>query len=207
MVINLLSSHPEHCSGWASPHICGQHHIVPSSACRPPARPPKGPRLRSPGLFFWTCSASSRPDPEDPHGFAPACFLLPPVLMFLPVPLRRAQFKSLFFFYPSLVFLQFNSPPLSLPLLRPSSLHPFPSFPAPRLSLLATPRVQGRWTSSAAQMPANSNQLSGHFPASPPPSISVYLDPSLQIKARSTQRCQQQRPSHFQVYLGFIQFI
>lgn len=176
---------------------------------RPPQRllpsrsAPEGPGLQSPGLFFWTCSASSQPDPEDPRGFAPARIILPPVVMFLPVPLRRAQFKAFSFctlpqFSFSLIHLLFPFPSSVL-------LHPFPSFPTPLLSLLATPRVQGRWTSSTARTPADSDQLPGHFPTSLlPTSLSVYLAPSFQVKARSSQRCRQQRPSHFQVYLGFI---
>lgn len=36
---------------------------------------------------------------------------------------------------------------------------------------------------------------------SPHPSISGYLDPSLPIRARASQRCQQQRPSRFHIYL------
>lgn len=160
----------------------------------PPAAPaalplgPPGPP--SPGFFFWTCSASSQPDPEDPRGFAPTPILLPPVLMFLPVPLRRAQFKSLSFFF-------------TLPLLCPSSLSIIShSSPFPPGHTVRAGKMDEQHCPDASRQQSAFREISQPPPS--PPSISVYLDPSLQIKDRSSQRCQQQRPSNFQVYLGFI---
>ena len=102
-----------------SPGIRGQHSIASISTCQPPTRPP-GPWTVVPrALLDPLCILTTRP--PGSCAFAPTSILLLPVLMFLPVPLRQAQFKSLLFFYPSLVFLQFNSP-LFLSFLCPSSL-------------------------------------------------------------------------------------
>lgn len=59
-VINLLPSHLERCSGWTGPSVRGQHHITPSSACRPPARPPRTPVPRV-LLLDLLCILTTRP--------------------------------------------------------------------------------------------------------------------------------------------------
>lgn len=130
---------------------------------RPQQRRPlscAAPGLRSPGLFVQICSASSQPDPRDAHGFAPTHIPLPPVLMFLPVPLRQAQFKSLFFFffYLSLVCLQFSSPPLSLSPLCPSSL-----------SIIPPPQRAGKTEEQHCPDASRQQSASRAFPSRPPP--------------------------------------
>jgi len=108
--------------------------VYVANAASAPARP-LGPRTAVPRSLLLDLLLIPASDPKAPHSFAPARILLPPVLIFLPVPLRQAQLKSLFLFLPFLSFPPveftscFPSPPLSST--------PCHHSPAP-LSLLAT---------------------------------------------------------------------
>lgn len=183
----------------------GQPRCTWSTSHRAPRPPPpgQGPWTAVPRslLLDLLCILAARP--RGSHGFAPTHILLAPVLMFLPVPLRQAQFKSLFFLpflsFPSLIHLLV---PFPSSLLHPCI--PFHHFPAPSFPPSHATRA-GEMGEQHCPDTSRQRAASRAFPSlSPSTSSSVYLAPSFQTKARASQRCQQQRLSHFQVYLGFI---
>lgn len=135
----------------------------------------------------WTCSASSHHRHLTPS-------LLPPVLMFNPTQMSTVQ-KPFFFtlqFSFTLIPLLFPVPSLCPSPLSIFSTLTFPSWPCHIF------REDG---SSTAGCQLALRALPSLFH---PINISVSLDVSLQTKTQPPQRCQQQRLSHFQVYLGFI---